>query len=127
MDQELNVTIYEPQGIYFLTQFTTWKRLSILKRAHAAKFICYLRKTIPTLLKDILQRKATAYWINQAKMRIDTFMSAFLENPSLERYSSVKSYSAKVEFDDVRSELNVYLTVMPIRAIERIHVFIQVV
>ena len=127
LDAELNCTIFEPQGTYFLTQFTTWKRLSILKRAHAAKFVCYLRKTIPTLLKDILQRKATSYWINQAKMRVDTFMAAFLENPALERYSSIKSYSVKVNFDDVRSELNVYVTIVPIRAIERIHVFIQVV
>lgn len=126
MDKELNFTIYEPQGTYFLVQFTTWKRLSILKRAHVAKFVAYCRKVIPMLLKDILQRKATQFWINQAKYRVDTFLSYFLENPAIERYSILKSYTTSVKFDDVRSELLVYITIQPIRAIERINVFITV-
>jgi hypothetical protein len=125
-DRELNFTIVEPQGKYFLTQLTTWKRLSILKRAHVAKFVAYIRKVIPTLLKDILQRKATQYWINQAKFRVDNFLAAFLENPALERYSVLKSFTTNVKFDDVRSELNVYIDITPIRAIERINVFIIV-
>ena len=125
-DAELNCTIVEPQGKYILTQYTTWKRLSVLKRAHVAKFVCYIRKVIPTLLKDILQRKATQYWINQAQFRVDTFLSNFIENPSLERYSILKSYNISVQFDDVASELNVYIDITPIRAIERINVFITV-
>jgi hypothetical protein len=125
-DYELNYTIVEPQGKYFLSQLTTWKRLSILKRAHAAKFVAYIRRVIPKLLKDILQRKATQYWINQAKFRVDNFLSAFLENPALERYSILKSFTSTVQFDDVRSELNVYIDITPIRAIERINVYIIV-
>lgn len=125
-DVELNFTIKEPQGTYFLTQLTTWKRLSILKRAHVAKFVAYCRKVIPTILKDILQRKATNYWINQAKYRVDTFLSYFLENPALERYSIIKNFESSVQFDDVRSELNVYINMTPIRAIERINVYIIV-
>ena len=125
-DAELNMTIVEPQGKYILTQLTTWKRLSVLKRAHVAKFVAYMRKVIPTLLKDILQRKATQYWINQAQFRVDNFLSKFLENPTLERYSVLKSYNISVEFDEVASELNVFIDVTPIRAIERINVFIIV-
>ncbi len=126
IDVELNPTIVEPQGKYFLTQFTTWKRLSIMKRAHVAKFLAYVRKTLPVLLKDILQRKATAFWVNQAKFRVDTFLNNFLEDPSLERYSILKSYTSTVEFDDVQSELNVYVDLFPIRAIERINVYLIV-
>ncbi len=126
IEDELNVTIVESQGKYFLSQFTTWKRLSILKRLHAAKFIAYIRKVIPVLLKDILQRKATQYWINQAQFRVDTFLSNFVESSSSERYSILSNYSVSVEFDDVQSELNVYIDVTPIRAIERINVFIAV-
>jgi len=126
LTDELNVTIVEPQGKYFLTQFTTWKRLSILKRAHAAKFVAYIRKVIPTLLKDILQRKATQYWINQAQFRVDNFLDNFMEDPATERYSILTKKSVSVEFDDIQSELNVYIDITPIRAIERINVFISV-
>jgi hypothetical protein len=126
LDAELNPVIVEPQGKYILSQFTTWKRLSVLKRLHVAKFVSYIRKVIPTLLKDILQRKATTFWINQANFRVREFLGQFVENPSLERYSILKSYNVSVEFDDVRSELNVYCDITPIRAIERINVYIIV-
>lgn len=125
MDAELNCVIVEPQGKYILTQFTTWKRLSVLKRLHVAKFVAYIRKVIPTLLKDILQRRATQYWIGQAQFRVSNFLSKFLES-NIERYSVLKSFNVSVNFDDVRSELNVIIDVTPIRAIERINVFIIV-
>lgn len=126
LDAEINPTIVEPDGIYFLTQFSTWKRLSVLKRLHVVKFVHYLKKRIPSLLKDILQRKATVYWINQCNLRINGLMNLFLETNSSERYVAIKSYSAVVNFDDVRSEINIALTITPIRAIERIHVNIIV-
>ena len=110
MDVELNCVIVEPQGKYILTQFTTWKRLSVLKRLHVAKFVAYIRKVIPTLLKDILQRKATAYWIGQAGFRVSNFLGKFLES-SVERYSVLKSFNVAVQFDDVRSELNVVIDI----------------
>jgi len=126
LDVELNPVIVEPQGKYILSQLTTWKRLSVLKRGHVAKFVAYIRKVIPTLLKDILQRKATTYWINQANFRVTEFLGQFVENPSLERYSILKSFNVSVEFDDIRSELNIYCNITPIRAIERINVYIIV-
>jgi len=125
MDAELNCVIVEPQGKYILTQFTTWKRLSVLKRLHVAKFIAYIRKVIPTLLKDILQRRATQYWIGQAQFRVANFLGKFLES-NVERYSVLKSFNVAVSFDETASELNVIIDVTPIRAIERINVFIIV-
>lgn len=125
IEVELNPVIVEPQGQYILTQFTTWKRLSILKRGHVAKFVAYIRKVIPTLLKDILQRRATQYWINQAQFRISNFLSKFLES-NVERYSVLKSFNVTVNFDEVSSELNAIIDITPIRAIERINVFIIV-
>ena len=126
LDAELNPVIVEPQGKYILSQLTTWKRLSVLKRGHVSKFVAYIRKVIPTLLKDIIQRKATSYWINQANFRVTEFLGQFVENPSLERYSILKSFDVSVEFDDIRSELNIYCNITPIRAIERINVYIIV-
>ena len=125
MDVELNPTIDEPDGVYFLTQFTTWKRYSVLKRAHVAKFVVYLKKALPPILKDILQRRATNFWISQARTRVNSFMAQFLEGPT-ERYSCIKSFTANVSFDETSSTLDVILSIVPIRAIERINVTISV-
>ncbi len=126
LEAEMNPVIVEPDGIYILSQFSTWKRLSIMKRLHVVKFVQFLKKRIPTLLKDILQRKASVYWINQCGLRVNGLMNTFLETSSSQRYIALKTYTSIIAFDDVRSEINVTLTITPIRAIERIHVNIIV-
>jgi len=127
VDRELNAVITEPDGIYILTQYTTWKRLSILKRAHAVKFIHFIKKRIPPLLKDILQRKLTGQWTALAQQRINTFMSRYVEGGGAgERLVALTSYSASVSSDEARSEINVIITIKPIRAIESINVSILV-
>lgn len=123
--KELNPVIVEPQGKYILTQFTTWKRLSSLKRLHVAKFLAYIRKTIPVLLKDLLQRRATKFWINQANLRVNAFLNRFLDGP-VERFSILKSFSVNVEFDETYNDLRVHISIVPIQAIETISVFIKV-
>jgi hypothetical protein len=124
-DKELNLTISEPDGIYFLTQFTTWKRLSILKRQHAAKFVSFIRKMVPSLLKDLLQRKATPFWINQANMRVTNLLNKF-QGGDVEALNVLESFSVNVDFDDISSELNVRIQLKPLRVIERINVYISV-
>lgn len=126
IDEELNPTIVEPDGTYFLTQLTTYKRLSIMKRAHVVKFIHFLKHQIPTLLKDILQRKATQYWKHEIYRRLNDFMIQFLENSSYDRYAAIKKFELAVEFDEQLSEAIVLLKIWPIRAIERITVRIVV-
>lgn len=127
IENELNATIIEPDGVYILTQFTTYKRLSVMKRANTVKFIHYLRKEIPTLLKDILQRKFTQYWIGLAKSRLDGFMTKFVTTGNgSERYASISTYTVTIEPDEARSELNVILSIKPLRTIEAIHVNIIV-
>lgn len=125
IDVELNPTIVEPDGKYFLQQFTTWKRLSILKRAHAAKFVCYVRKMLPPLLKGILERKATNYWINQAQFRAQHFMNQFVGGPT-ESFNVLEYANVSIDFDDTASELNVYIDMKPHRVIERINVYLIV-
>lgn len=125
-DAELNVTIDEPDGKYFLTQYTAYKAYSALRRGHIAKFTAYLKKTIPTLLKDLLQYRGTTYRVSQAKTRLNSFLSKFIEGTT-ERYSILRSFSCNVAFDDATSQMDVYITITPIRAIEKIHVTIGVV
>jgi len=124
IDVELNPTITEPDGTYFLTQFTTYKRASVLKRAHAVKIVHHLQKRLPSLLKDLLQRKGTPYWVNVAKGRVDTFMKQFT-NPNTPKHSFSK-YDVNLTWDEERSEIYIGLTVKPLRAIEAIHVNIIV-
>lgn len=124
-DKELNSTINEPDGVYFLTQFTTWKRLSILKRLHAAKFVAFVRKMVPPLLKDILQRKGTQFWRDQAGARVTHFLNKYMSS-DVEALNVLDDFSVNVEFDDVASELNVYINMRPVRVIERINVYIIV-
>mgnify|MGYP003972805217 CR=1 FL=1 len=128
IDAELNPILVEPQGKYILTQFTTWKRLSAMKRAHVVKFVQYVKKEIPKLLKDLLQRKATPYWIGQADSRCNNFLSPFLigASPS-EKYIALKSFEISTNFDDMRQELNVFLKLDPVDVIEVINVRIIVV
>jgi len=124
---ELNPTIVEPDGTYILTQFTTWKRLSIMKRAHAVKFVHFIKKSIPSLLKDILQRKMTPYWIGQAQSRVNSFMAPYVASGSGSgRYAAISSFSVNVIPDESRNELRVVLTIKPLRVIEAIHVNIIV-
>jgi hypothetical protein len=129
IDKELNPVIVEPDGTYILTQLTTWKRLSIMKRAHAVKFVHFIKKRIPSLLKDILQRKMTAFWINLADQRVKAFMARYVDgaNGSSERFTAISTFSCQVIADEARSELNVILTIKPIRAIESINVSILVI
>jgi hypothetical protein len=124
----LNPVIVEPDGVYILTQFTTWKRLSIMRRGHAVKFVHFVRKNVPKLLKDILQRKMTAFWTNLANQRLTAFLSNYVDgaNGTSERYTALTSFSIQVTPDEGRSELNVMLTLHPIRAIEAINVHIIV-
>jgi hypothetical protein len=125
-DKELNYTISEANGVYFAIQFTTWKRFSALKRQHIAKFVTYLKRKIPIIMRDIIQRKATQYWLAQAQYRINNFFLKYLDGASTDKYACINSFTAEVEFDTSRSELNVYVTFVPILAIERINVFLTI-
>ena len=126
IDVEINPTISEPDGTYFITQLTTWKRLSVMKRAHVVKFIHFLKHKIPTLCKDILQHKATRYWVNQIYSRINSFMFQFTDFGSFDKYVAITKYEVLVDFDEQASEAMVLLSIWPIRAIEKITVRIVV-
>ncbi len=125
-DRELNYTIVESDGVYFSTQLTTWKRYSALKRQHIAKFTSYLFREIPKVLKNIIQRRATQYWLTQAQSILNNFMLKFQDGVATDRYACISSFNVALDFDKTRSELNVYITYAPILSIERINVFLTI-
>jgi len=112
----------EKLGELFEENLKFQKRLSILKRAHAIKFIHYLKQSIPKLLKDIVQRKSTDYWINQAYIRVNNHMNKFIDTGSFDRYVAITWFNTQLSFDDSLSELNILLSFKIIRAIEKINV-----
>jgi len=77
-------------------------------------------------MKDIVQRKATQFWLGQAQTRINNFFNKFLDGAAIERYACISSYTAILDFDKSRSELNVYVSFVPIYSIERIKVFLTI-
>lgn len=123
-DVELNYTIAESDGVYFSTQLTSYKAYSALKRQHIAKFTSYVKRQLPRTLKDIVQRRASQYWLSQATTRCNNFFSKFVEGSGSDRYSLISSYSVNIDFDKSRSELNIYVSFVPILSIERINVFL---
>jgi hypothetical protein len=122
-DKQINFTIKEPDGVYFLTQLTTLKQLSSLQRANNVKFIHYMMKQLPPLYKDILQKKASPNIMNRIQAITDAFMSKFRNSPS-DRYNILSSYQTNVQFDNVAYEANIYIDITFIGVIERITVYI---
>jgi len=77
-------------------------------------------------MRDIVQRKATQYWLSQGQYRVNNFFLKYLDGAATDRYACVSFYTANIEFDKSRSELNVYITFAPILSIERINVFLTI-
>lgn len=127
VEAQMNPTIVEPDGTYFITQLTTLKKLSVMQRQHVVKFMHYIKKKLPSVLKDVVQRKATTYWLNEANERVNGFMNPFVDQGDSDNYASITSYDATLDFDDSASELTITLTVTPIRAIEKVTITILVV
>jgi len=125
-NRQINPTIKEPDGTYIPTQFTTYKRLSILQRAHVVKVIHTFRKEIPKILKDLLQRKATTNVIKEAYRRVNNYLKQWLEGGPLFTKEAIKEYKLNVRFDDTSSTLYIDLDVKFIRAIEFIVVSLKV-
>jgi hypothetical protein len=125
-EKELNPVIIEPDGTYLISELTTWKKYSKLKKQSSAKFIQFVSKTLPRLLKDILQRKATSNWLSKIDDRINKFMIQYKSGGAMERYESMQSFSYSKVYNEDSSEVNVMLTIRLIGTIERIKIGIKV-
>jgi hypothetical protein len=127
IDKELNPVMVEPDGTYLISELTTWKKYSKMKKQSSAKFIQYVQKTLPRLLKDILQRKSTSNWLSQIDERISKFMNQFKSGSGSEKYESMNSFSYSKVYNEDASEVNVMLSINLLGTIERIKIGITVV
>lgn len=124
---EINPTISEPDGTYTLTQYTTFKRLSSLKRGNWAKFVHFIMQEIPRVTKDILQRKASAHWISQAERRVNGLLNPYVDTGEASKFASLENFETNLIFDDLRDELNVIVSFNFLGIIEKITANIIVV
>ena len=125
-NRQINPTIKEPDGVYIPTQFTTYKRLSVLQRAHVVKTIHVFRKEIPKILKDLLQRKASDAIIKEAKRRVTNYLNDWLEGGPLFTKEALETYSLNVRYDDTSYTLFIDIDAKFIGAIEHIIISLNV-
>jgi hypothetical protein len=123
---QINTIISEIDGVYFIDQLTAYKAASKLSRINVVKVIHRMRKDIPKILKDLLQKKALENVIYSAKARVEQYMNRWLvtENNTIDGiFSDVEVTPVFIEEE---LKLIVAIAVRPIGTIERIEVPITV-
>jgi hypothetical protein len=123
---QVNTIIKEIDGIYFIDQLTAYKSASKLSRINVVKVIHRMRKDLPKLLKDLLQRKALESIILSAKTRTEKYMNRWLvtENNTIDGIFT--EINVTPFFVEEELKLIVSIAVRPIGTIEKIEVPITV-
>lgn len=124
--KQLNSIIIEPDGTYFIDQLTATKKAGVLSRGHVTKLVQQINRDLPTILKDLLQRKATNWVQSEAYRRVDLYMARWLESPNNVKDSAIKWYNIKIIYDETRLTLNILVNFKVIRSIEKIAVQLMV-
>jgi hypothetical protein len=123
---QVNTIIKETDGIYFIDQLTTYKSASKLSRINVVKVIHRMRKDIPRLLKDLLQKKATANIINQAQNRVTNYMNRWVLTDNNQQDGIFLEVNVNSYFIEEELKLIVSVAVRPVGTIEVIEVPITV-
>ena len=123
---QVNTIIKETDGIYFIDQLTTYKSASKLSRINVVKVIHRMRKDIPKILKDLLQRKETTNVINTAKMRVEKYMMRWMLTDNNQQDGIFSEINVTPYFIEEELKLVVSIAVKPIGTIEKIEVPITV-
>jgi hypothetical protein len=110
LDKELNYTISEANGVYFPTQFTTWKRYSALKRQHISKFVSFLKRQIPVILRDYGQEQAidTFSALKTIAFKFATIMAPSFSLDDIQLPPSILELKSKLASATTEEAGNVY-------------------
>jgi hypothetical protein len=123
---QVNTIIKEIDGIYFIDQLTAYKSASKLSRINVVKVIQRMRKDLPKILKDLLQRKALENVLLAAKTRTEKYMARWLVTDN----NTVDGIFSEVQvtpyFIEEELKLVVSIAVRPVGTIEKIEVPITV-
>jgi hypothetical protein len=125
-DVQINTIIKEIDGIYFIDQLTAYKSASKLSRINVVKVIHRMRKDLPKILKDLLQRKALENVLLSAKTRTEQYMARWLVTDSNTTDGIFSEVNVTPVFIQEELKLIVSVAVRPIGTIEKIEVPITV-
>jgi len=123
---QVNTIIKEIDGIYFIDQLTAYKSASKLSRINVVKVIHRMRKDLPKILKDLLQRKALENVLFSAKTRTEQYMARWLVTDSNTTDGIFSEIDVTPLFVEEELKLIVSVAVKPIGTIEKIEVPITV-
>ena len=123
---QINTIIKEIDGIYFIDQLTAYKSASKLSRGNVVKVIHRMRKDLPKILKDLLQRKALENILMSARTRTEKYMSRWLVTDNNTIDGIFTEIDVTPVFVEEELKLIVSIAVKPIGTIEKIEVPITV-
>jgi hypothetical protein len=123
---QINTIIKEIDGIYFIDQLTAYKSASKLSRINVVKVIHRMRKDLPKILKDLLQRKALENVLLSAKTRTEKYMARWLVTDNNTTDGIFSEVNVTPMFVEEELKLIVSVAVRPIGTIEKIEVPITV-
>jgi hypothetical protein len=123
---QINTIIKEIDGIYFIDQLTAYKSASKLSRINVVKVIHRMRKDLPKILKDLLQRKALENVLLSAKTRTEKYMARWLVTDNNTTDGIFSEINVTPMFVEEELKLIVSVAVRPIGTIEKIEVPITV-
>jgi hypothetical protein len=123
---QLNTIIKEIDGIYFIDQLTAYKSASKLSRINVVKVIHRMRKDLPKILKDLLQRKALENILLAAQVRTEKYMTRWLITDNNTIDGIFTEVQVNTLFVEEELKLIVSIAVRPVGTIEKIEVPITV-
>lgn len=126
-NMQINTIIVEPDGTYFIDQLTAYKKASKLSRGYVVKVIHRMRKDLPKLLKDLVQRKETSNVVDVAVERADQYMAKYKVSNENFKDGIFSSVAINAVYNDSTYTLRLSITVNPIGTIEVIDIPIIVI
>lgn len=124
---QINTIIKESSGVYFIDQLTGYKKASKLSRINVVKVIHRIRKDLPVILKDLIQVKATATIVEEARTRTLQYLNRWAITARNGNDEIFESISVDANYIENEYKLIVAVTLKPIGTIERIEVPITIV
>jgi len=125
---QINTIIDEPDGTYIIDQLTMYKKLSKLSRGNVVKVLHRIRKDLPKLLKDLIQKKDTENIMDKAITRCNKNLNKWeVGNDEGTNDGVFRSISVKGMFNEQTYKLRLTVTVNPVGTIESIDIPIIVI
>ena len=116
---QINPLVKTPNGqVFFLTQYTMYKRPTYLQRLNIVKTIFRFKKDLYPKLYQLLQRKATADVIEEA----NRILREYFENYRVTKpkYGILEDYKIEINFDKMTNTLEVTIVLKFVGIIEEI-------